>query len=1423
MITTIKEPYQPVHLKAILHPLINRWFFSKFKEFSLPQLFGVMEIHQRNNVLISAPTGATKCLTPDETVLIQRDGFATLTTGESLIAEAQSGRILQHIEQSGKLVDIGPIQAYSLKSNTFSPARALVYYEDSKDTLLKIKTEYGKEVKISREHPLLTETRGWIRAAEIQKGEKIAVPKYLDLPEKEIELEWKKAILNLKSKAKISLVYEDYIRLKKKTRGFKDFSSADSTDFKELLLLARIEYKEMAKELQTSISMVHRILYGKTQIHKAAFVNYLRKKLKATLFEKNRIIYKTYGTHSFSFCYPKKVDVKIARWLAFILAEGLIGDYKKGTHLLVSQKNRTALLREFISTSKEYFDVQFKRRNEKDYVIYSTLFCYFVTDLFSTKRGRGRYVEFPVWLLNCRKNIKHNFLHVFFSLEAHVTRREIKISQSNKMKIEMINYLLLDSGIFSSIGKSIRWATNTAEKIRREYYTLAISQIPNLRTFLKEINIDHPNKRIMLEHIKKKRSGDYVNKHRFDYKKIRALAKYYQNNQEFDKDLGNIYEVVRRTGYITEEATVKLMRKIKRRVPLDQLYFELEELRNSKLLWLKIKEISHFQYSGKVFDLTVPGIHNFVGGYGGIVLHNTLTGFLAILNELVDSAKKQILEDKVYAVYVSPLKALSNDISVNLITPLKELDELNEKKLGIRIGVRTGDTTQAEKSKMLKNPPHILITTPESLAIMINSPKFKENLMNVQWLIIDEIHALADNKRGVHLSLTVERLQRLSPGMTRVGLSATIAPLEEIAQYLVGTERDCQIVDVQYIKEMDLQVLSPVKSLVETDYMLKHNKMYELIDQLVQEHKTTLIFTNTRSATERVVHNLKEMFPRSYHENIAAHHGSLSKSARFKTEQELREGNLKVVVSSTSLELGIDIGYVDLVICLGSPKSVARLLQRAGRAGHKLHSTVKARIIVMDRDDLVECSLLLKAAKEKKIDHIHIPQNALDVLAQQIYGIAINEIININELYALIKNSYCYRNLEWNDFFEVIRFLAGKHISLEERHVYSRIWYDEETGNIGKKGKLARVIYMTNIGTIPEETYVQVKVGEQVVGMIDEAFLEKLRPGDVFVLGGNVYMFKFSRGMTAQVSTSVNRPPNVPSWFSEMLPLSYDLAMEIQRFRYLMEDKLKNEISKEEIKKFIGEYLYIDEKAAESIYCYFNEQYQFSLIPSYKKILIENYSDRGRNYVIFHTLFGRRVNDCLSRALAYIIGRQQHRDVEIGINDNGFYLSSEKTFNSMTAFEQLKKEDFRKLLEQAIERSEVLQRRFRHCAARSLMILREYLGRKKNAGRMQIGSRILYNAVKRISNDFPILKEARREVLEDLMDYGHAQEIIDKIIDGKTELIEMDMQIPSPFAFGLITDSYSDIIKIEDKQEFLRRMHQMVLAKIALKEGKSAK
>ena len=800
----------------------------------------------------------------------------------------------------------------------------------------------------------------------------------------------------------------------------------------------------------------------------------------------------------------------------------------------------------------------------------------------------------------------------------------------------------------------------------------------------------------------------------------------------------------------------------------------------------------------------------------------TLTGFLSVLNELIDSSEKGILKDKVYCIYISPLKALNNDIEKNLKEPLTEIETITNRKLNIRVAVRTGDTTASEKSAMLRHPPHILITTPESLAILLSSTRFIDLIKDVDWCIVDEIHALAENKRGVHLSLSLERLQMLSHGMTRVGLSATISPLDEVARFLVGNlgtnDRQCIIVDVQYIKELDLKVLSPVPNLVDTEHSIMHQRMYELIDRLIQENKTTLIFTNTRSATERVVHHLKEKFPKKYTDNIGAHHSSLSKGSRLDIENSLRDGKLKVVVCSTSLELGIDIGYIELVICLGSPKSVARALQRIGRSGHRLHEKAKGRIIVLDRDDLVECAVLIKAGIEKRIDKIHIPTNCLDVLAQQIDGIAISDMIHIDELLKLIRQSYCYKSLSRKDFMDVIDYLSGKYTPLEDRHIYAKIWYDEETGMIGRKGKMGRVIYMTNIGTIPDEASVRVKIGEQVIGTIDEGFLERLKPGDIFVLGGNVYQFKYSRGMVAYVSESSQRPPTVPSWFSEMLPLSFDLALEIGRFRKLMSELFCQSKSKEEILDFINSYLYVNPEAANSIYEYFFEQFNYATIPSNSRIVVEHYSDSRYIYVIFHSLFGRRVNDCLSRAVAFAIAKTEHRDVDIGINDNGFFICSDRKVKAMQSFRLLKSENLRKIMELAIERSEIFKRRFRHCATRSLMILRTYMGHTKRVGRQQVSATILLNAVKRLNCDFAILKEARREVLEDLMDIENTIKVMNGIESKNILIEEIRTTVPSPFAFNLVTQGISDVMRIEDKVEFIRRLHNNVLAKIALKK-----
>ncbi len=789
----------------------------------------------------------------------------------------------------------------------------------------------------------------------------------------------------------------------------------------------------------------------------------------------------------------------------------------------------------------------------------------------------------------------------------------------------------------------------------------------------------------------------------------------------------------------------------------------------------------------------------------------TLTAFLSILNYLVGLAEKGQLEDRVFAVYTSPLKALSNDIHKNLIEPLEEIKALAKKKKiklqDIRVGLRTGDTTVAERAKMARKSPHIFVTTPESLAIVLTSPKFVEKLRAVEFYIVDEIHAM-DNKRGTYLSLTLERLNEVSKVWpTKIGLSATVEPMDEVAKYLVGEseDRSVRVVRVPLNKKIDIELLTPVEDLIEDTNIMPN--FYSLLDTLIKKHQTTLVFTNTRAGTERVVSHLKDKFPTEYgDDNIAAHHSSLSRDFRFDIEERLREGKLKVVVCSTSLELGIDIGFIDLVLMVGSPKSSSRALQRLGRAGHQLHEVAKGKFIVSDRDDLVECSVIQKEMIERKINEITFPRNCLDVLSQQIYGMAIYKIWDLEELFTLIKKSYCYSNLTRNDFLDVISYLSGEY-DLEKNFVYGKIWYDPITKQVGKRGKMARVVYLTNIGTIPDESFITVKLAsDQPIGYIDEGFLERMKKGDVFVLGGKKYAYRYTKGMNLYVASAENRSPTIPSWVSEMLPLSFDSGLAIGRFRQLMDEKFKAKKPKKEILELIMGHLYVKGKTAETIYNYFNEQHRFLEIPHKNLMLIEKYKHE-KNYLIFHNVYGRRVNDALSRALGLVLGRAGGRDVELGINDNGFYIAGEK-LDIEKAIKFLNAENLEEVLKEAIDKADVLMRRFRHCAGRSLMILRNYKGDKKSVGKQQMKSHFLYHAVKKLTSEFPILREARREVLEDLMDIENTRKVLNWIKSGRIKVSIRETNLPSPFATNLILQGYSDLIRIEDRQDFLKRIHQ---------------
>ena len=826
----------------------------------------------------------------------------------------------------------------------------------------------------------------------------------------------------------------------------------------------------------------------------------------------------------------------------------------------------------------------------------------------------------------------------------------------------------------------------------------------------------------------------------------------------------------------------------------------------------------------------------------------TMSAFLSIISRLFDLSLKGKLDDKVYCIYISPLKALNNDIQRNLQAPLDGIYEEVVKDKGtaivkenirkVTIGVRTGDTTQKERHDMLMRPPNILVTTPESLAILLNSQKFVEHLRSTKYVIIDELHELANNKRGVHLALSIERLGHVTGArFTRVGLGATLHPLEEAARFLVGyergTPRDCIIVDASWSKRLEVKAISPVKDLIYTKESKTEEMMYSELNSIIKRSKTTLIFTNTRSGTERVVFNLKRRF--GYGEDIAAHHGSLSRESRLEVEELLKKGSLKCAVSSTSLELGVDIGSIENVVQLGSPKSVTRAVQRFGRAGHSFRSVAKGEMIVLNRDDLVECAIMLDAALKKHLDAFAVPQNALDVLAQHIVGMSLADKWDVDKAFELVRGAYPYHSLAMEDFLYLINYLAGNYVGLESRRVYGKIWYDEKENAFGKRGKYTKVIYMLNLGTIPDEVAVNVfSTGNRWIGNIEEEFLTRLKPGDIFTLGGRLYRFEHARGMKCYVSEAASASPTIPPWFSEQLPLSYELAVEIGRFREsfskVVEECIKGTkrgsvLPKRAVPKKAAEFLDqlpIEENARAAIFGYFAEQLLFAkAVPSDRLILVEYTNDihSEKSHIIFHSLFGRRVNDALSRAFAMQLGEMLDIDVGIMVNDNGFVLSTEEdieidqeTVDDL--FSDLTSGSIEPMLRRNIRKTELMKRRFRHVAARSFMILRNYKGYKITVGRQQVNSQLILNAAEEIDPNFPIIKEAYREIFNDVMDLPRAEEILSRVKRGEIGYRFIKTPLPSPFAHSMITFGHADVVLMKERQKYLQSLHKLVLEKI---------
>ncbi|EMA02016.1 ATP dependent helicase, Lhr family [Haloarcula vallismortis] len=822
----------------------------------------------------------------------------------------------------------------------------------------------------------------------------------------------------------------------------------------------------------------------------------------------------------------------------------------------------------------------------------------------------------------------------------------------------------------------------------------------------------------------------------------------------------------------------------------------------------------------------------------------TLASFTGIINELFGKAREDELENSVYCLYVSPLKSLANDIHRNLEQPLDgittKLDERGE-DVEIRHAIRHGDTSDSERQAMLETTPHILNTTPETLAILLNSPKFKQKLETIEYVIVDEIHSLAENKRGTHLSVSLERLEEMvEEPPTRIGCSATVEPLDTVAEFLVGREepggdpRDYEIVDTRFARDFDMELSCPADDLINTPRDIITERFYTQLHEHIQSHTNTLVFTNTRSGAERVLHNLREKFEDYDESNSGCHHGSLSKERRRDIEESLKAGSLDVVTTSTSLELGIDMPHIDLVVQVGSPKSVAALLQRIGRAGHQLGETVEGRVIALDRDELVECAVMLEKAERGFVDRVFIPENAQDVATQQIYGMAINDVRPEETFKSVLRRAYPYRNYDDEDWEQLMRYMTADYPGMEDKNVYAKIWrdtndapdgehhyeeYDVGEHLIGKRGRLARVIYMTNIGTIPDSFTCDVvtRSDDSWVGQLDESYLDTLEKGDVFVLGGNNFEYRYRRGSKVYVDRTAARP-TVPSWFSERLPLSYDLGREILDFQGQLLDRLEDG-GMSEVRNWLREFP-VDENSVRAIARMFREQVAYAgpeSVATPDRLVVEETLDHDeyeRHYHV-HSNYGRRFNDGFSRLLAYHIARAASANVQVAVADNGFTLSMplNRKVDIARVVDDLDPETAREDLRASLDGTDLLQRYFRINATRSLMILKRYKGYEKSASEQQVSSEMLLGFAEDLG-DFAVVEETYREILEDKLNVDGIESVLRAMRDGDVDVVRTRVDSPSPRAFGLAMLMASDVVLAEDESAVLQEFHQRVLDEI---------
>jgi ATP-dependent Lhr-like helicase len=822
----------------------------------------------------------------------------------------------------------------------------------------------------------------------------------------------------------------------------------------------------------------------------------------------------------------------------------------------------------------------------------------------------------------------------------------------------------------------------------------------------------------------------------------------------------------------------------------------------------------------------------------------TLAAFLACLDRLVRQGLAGALPDETEVLYISPLKALGNDIEKNLAAPLAELEAAaREEGLTlppVRVMVRTGDTPQSRRQSMLRRPPHVLVTTPESFYLLLTSERGRAMLRTVRTVICDEIHAVARDKRGAHLALSLERLEALvdvGRRLQRIGLSATQNPIQEIARFLVGAGRlkedgapDCAIVEVGRRRELDLAIEIPDDELSSVASNELWAATYDRVSELVKAHRTTLVFVNTRRLVERAAHALAQ---RVGEDQVAAHHGSLSRARRLDAEERLKRGALRCVVATASLELGIDVGAVELVVQLGSPGSVSTGVQRVGRSGHWRGAVPKGRLFPMSRDELVECAAFVRAARAGRIEETVVPRQPLDILAQQIVAEVASAPrgapvegedapggrIPEDALFQLFRRAWPYRDLARRDFDAVIAMLS-EGIATRRGRAGALVHRDAVHGTLrGRRG--ARIAALTGGGAIPDNAQYQVVVEPEgaVVGQIDEDFAVESLAGDIFLLGNTSWRIRRIEAGTVRVEDAQGAPPGVPFWNAEAPGRSAALSREVSELREEIERRLGDRAGA--IAWLASEGAMPEAGAQQAVDYLAASRTVLSALPTQNTLVAERFFDEaGGMQLVLHAPFGARTNRALGLALRKRFCRSFDFELQAAATDEGVLLSlgPQHSFPLESIFELLSARGVEDVLAAAALQSPMFPVRWRWDATRALAIPRMMGGKKTPPpiARMRADdllAAVFPQAVACQDNadlhppselpDHPLVKEAMRDCLHEAMDLPGLTKLLARIEAGEVRLVTRDTAEPSPMSHEIIGArpwAYLDDAPLEERR-----------------------